>query len=158
LGYHFHNVVLSLRTLEPRKELNRLSHEAVLRILKTQTWHLGRTVHDLYFKPKYDEFQSRTLWSLSNAFTSAFKVLEPVPQFRAKAKLAGFLEAAALWAHHLRSDMTATRSPWVEFFMLSELRGQSDRNKERAVTRSRRKQSRGRPRIKFAAHVHASEH
>jgi len=33
--------------------------------------HLARTVHDLYFEPKYEEFQSRTIWSLSNAFTSA---------------------------------------------------------------------------------------
>jgi hypothetical protein len=32
------------------------------------------------------------MWSLSNAFTSAFKELEPIPQFKATAKLAGFLE------------------------------------------------------------------
>jgi hypothetical protein len=32
--------------------------------------HLARTVHDLYFEPKYEEFRSRTIWSLSNAFTS----------------------------------------------------------------------------------------
>ena len=54
--------------------------------------HLARPVHDLYFNPQHDEFQPRTLWSLSNAFTSAFKELEPIPQFRATAKLAGFLE------------------------------------------------------------------
>jgi len=30
---------------------------------------------------------------LSNAFTSAFKELDPIPQFRATAKLGGFLEA-----------------------------------------------------------------
>lgn len=41
--------------------------------------HLARTVHDLYFEPKYEEFRPRTIWSLSNAFTSAFKVLEPIP-------------------------------------------------------------------------------
>lgn len=56
--------------------------------------HLARPVHDLYFNPQHEEFQARTLWSLSNAFTSAFKELEPIPQFRATAKLAGFLEAA----------------------------------------------------------------
>jgi hypothetical protein len=56
--------------------------------------HLDRAVHDLYFNPKYEEFQPRTLWSLSNAFTSAFKVLEPVPAFKATAKLAGFLASA----------------------------------------------------------------
>ena len=56
--------------------------------------HLARPVHDLYFNPQHEEFQSRTLWSLSNAFTSAFKQLEPIPQFKATAKLAGFLQAA----------------------------------------------------------------
>ena len=55
--------------------------------------HLSRTVHDLYFEPKYEEFRSRTIWSLSNAFTSAFKELEPIPQFKATAKLGEFLEA-----------------------------------------------------------------
>jgi len=54
--------------------------------------HLARSVHDLYFHPQHEEFQSRTMWSLSNAFTSAFKQLEPIPQFRATAKLAGFLQ------------------------------------------------------------------
>ena len=33
--------------------------------------HLARSVHDLYFEPKYEEFRPRTIWSLSNAFTSA---------------------------------------------------------------------------------------
>jgi len=54
--------------------------------------HLARTVHDLYFEPKYKEFQPRTIWSLSNAFTSAFKELDPIPQFKATAKLGEFLE------------------------------------------------------------------
>jgi hypothetical protein len=54
--------------------------------------HLARPVHDLYFSPEHEEFQPRTMWSLSNAFTSAFKQLEPIPQFRATAKLAGSLE------------------------------------------------------------------
>jgi hypothetical protein len=27
--------------------------------------HLARTVHDLYFEPKYEEFRPRTIWSLS---------------------------------------------------------------------------------------------
>jgi hypothetical protein len=54
--------------------------------------HLARRVHDLYFEPQYEEFRPRTLWSLSNAFTSAFKELDPIPQFKATAKLGGFLE------------------------------------------------------------------
>jgi hypothetical protein len=48
-------------------------------------------VHRLYFEPEYPEFSQRTLWSLSNAFTSAFKKLDPVPQFKATAKLGEFL-------------------------------------------------------------------
>ena len=55
--------------------------------------HLARPVHDLYFSPQHEEFLPRTMWSLSNAFTSAFKQLEPIPQFRATAKLGEFLEA-----------------------------------------------------------------
>ena len=58
--------------------------------------HLDRRVHEYYFNPPsisaVEEFQPRTMWSLSNAFTSAFKELEPIPQYRAAAKLAGFLE------------------------------------------------------------------
>ena len=56
--------------------------------------HLARAVHENYFQPRHEEFEARTAWSLSNAFTSSFKELDAVPQFRATAKLAGFLEAA----------------------------------------------------------------
>lgn len=49
-------------------------------------------VHELYFNPQVDDFKPRTLWSLSNAFTSAFKELKPVKQFQATAKLGDFLE------------------------------------------------------------------
>lgn len=52
--------------------------------------HLGKLVYDFYFNPKYPEFEPRTEWSLTNAFTSAFKELEPVPQFRCTAKLGSF--------------------------------------------------------------------
>ena len=30
-------------------------------------------MHEQYFQPVHEEFQARTMWSLSNAFTSAFK-------------------------------------------------------------------------------------
>src|ERR1700757_3526486 len=33
--------------------------------------HLARRVHDLYFNPRVEEFAPRTVWSLSNAFTTA---------------------------------------------------------------------------------------
>jgi len=55
--------------------------------------HLARRVHDLYFNLQHEESQPRTMWSLSNAFTSAFKELEPIPQFKATARLGEFLEA-----------------------------------------------------------------
>lgn len=54
--------------------------------------HLARCVHDQYFNPPFEEFAPRTMWSLSNAFTSAFKSLDPIPQFKATAKLGPFLE------------------------------------------------------------------
>jgi hypothetical protein len=48
-------------------------------------------VHKNYFHPEHEAFQPRTLWSLSNAFTSAFKELKPTRQFQATAKLGAFL-------------------------------------------------------------------
>jgi hypothetical protein len=50
-------------------------------------------VHRHYFEPQYPEFSPRTMWSLANAFTGAFKKLDPVPQFIATAKLGELLEA-----------------------------------------------------------------
>ena len=58
--------------------------------------HLARRVHDLYFNPQIEDFAPRTTWSLSNAFTSAFKELDPIPQFKATAKLASFLDQATV--------------------------------------------------------------
>lgn len=58
--------------------------------------HLDRKVHEMYFVPQHDEFRPRTMWSLSNAFTSAFKELEPIPQYKATGKLAGFLASAGV--------------------------------------------------------------
>ena len=55
--------------------------------------HLARRVHQFYFNPQHEEFEPRTIWSLSNAFTSAFKELDPIPQFRATGKLGSFLES-----------------------------------------------------------------
>jgi hypothetical protein len=52
-------------------------------------------VRRLYFEPEYPEFSARTMWSLSNAFSSAFKKLDPLPQFKATAKLGEFLTQMA---------------------------------------------------------------
>lgn len=61
--------------------------------------HLARIVHSQYFNPQFEEFQPRTIWSLSNAFTTAFKELEALPQFRATAKLGSFLQQM-VWNGH----------------------------------------------------------
>jgi|GEM_PF-119097 len=53
--------------------------------------HLLPLVHDLYFKPEHESFVPRNLWSLSNAFTSAFKKLAPVKQFELTARLGAYL-------------------------------------------------------------------
>jgi hypothetical protein len=72
--------------------------------------HLARRVHELYFGPVHEEFQARTMWSLSNAFTSAFKELEPIPQYKATAKLAGFLQRFGLHSAHRKHRRTVPRS------------------------------------------------
>lgn len=53
--------------------------------------NLMSAVHDNYFSPKYEDFRARSLWSLSNAFTSAFKELSPIKQFEVTARLGSFL-------------------------------------------------------------------
>jgi hypothetical protein len=45
--------------------------------------HLMKDVDRLYFQPEHEEFQPRTVYSLQNAFTSAFQKLDPIPMFRA---------------------------------------------------------------------------
>ena len=54
------------------------------------TWHAGFTTSTLSRSTTNSGLG--TCGSLSNAFTSAFKELDPIPQFKATAKLGGFLE------------------------------------------------------------------
>jgi hypothetical protein len=55
---------------------------------------LMREVHSEFFiAPSYEEFKSSTMWSLENAFTTAFKRLNPVSQFEMTARLGKFLAA-----------------------------------------------------------------
>lgn len=61
--------------------------------------HILPAVHRHYFEPEHEAFQSRTFWSLSNAFTSAFKQLKPIRQFQATAKLGPFLEGCTEGPH-----------------------------------------------------------
>lgn len=53
------------------------------------------SVHAHYFTPRYPAFAPRTIWSLTNAFTSAFQALPPVAQFRATARFGAFLQSYA---------------------------------------------------------------
>lgn len=52
---------------------------------------LAKDVHQHYFNPPHEEFAPRNLWSLQNAFTEAFKDLDPQPQYRALGSLNDFL-------------------------------------------------------------------
>ena len=53
--------------------------------------HLARDIHREYFNPTLPDFAPRTMWSLKNAFTTSLKVLDPIPFFKATAKLGKFL-------------------------------------------------------------------
>jgi hypothetical protein len=56
--------------------------------------HLAKVVHANYFNPQIEDFTPRTMWSLQNAFTGAFKQLEPIPMYRATASLGQFFQVA----------------------------------------------------------------
>ena len=53
--------------------------------------NLMTAVHENYFRPKEEAFKARNLWSLSNAFTSAFKTMAPTKQFEVTARLGSYL-------------------------------------------------------------------
>jgi hypothetical protein len=53
---------------------------------------LMKRVHADYFEPKHEEFKPRSVWSLSNAFTTSFKELKPVRQFEMTARLGKYLQ------------------------------------------------------------------
>jgi len=55
--------------------------------------HLARPTHEYYFNPPHPEFAPRTMWSLQNSFTGAFKELDPIPQQLASASLSRYFEA-----------------------------------------------------------------
>jgi len=55
---------------------------------------LLKAVHREFFvAPSYEDFKSPTMWSLSNAFTTAFKELPPVRQYEMTAQLGKFLHS-----------------------------------------------------------------
>jgi hypothetical protein len=76
-----------LRDDEARSMIYRafMEHRFPLKLLKT--------VHQEFFvAPSHAEFRQQTVWSLENAFTTAFKELKPVKQYEATAKLGKFLK------------------------------------------------------------------
>jgi hypothetical protein len=78
-------------------ELTDTKAKAIIYDAFTGSFRLPRnlipSIHNRYFDPREEEFRPRTMWSLSNAFTSALKQLKPVRQFQTTAKLTPFLEA-----------------------------------------------------------------
>src|SRR5689334_21487911 len=48
-------------------------------------------VHQAYFND--ERFTPGKFWTLANAFTTAFKELDPIPQFQATARVGGFLSS-----------------------------------------------------------------
>jgi hypothetical protein len=63
---------------------------------------LASKVHAHYFDPPHEEFAPRTLWSLQNAYTEAFKELEPMPHTKALVSLNDFfrgLDVAPVQEH-----------------------------------------------------------
>lgn len=80
----------------------------VERVLKGVPRQLMPAVHENYFDPAHEDFRSRNLWSLSNAFTSAFKALGPLKQFEATAKL-------GLYMSGIKSDApSAEEQPLID--------------------------------------------
>jgi hypothetical protein len=53
---------------------------------------LARAVHQNYFFPPHEEFAPRTVYSIQNAFTEAFKALDPIPLYKATASLGSFFQ------------------------------------------------------------------
>jgi hypothetical protein len=78
------------RRIEDR-DARLLLYEAFVEGKLQAPYSLLPVVHALYFNGGHDEFSPRTFWSLSNAFTGAFKELKPVRQFQVTAKLGDFL-------------------------------------------------------------------
>jgi hypothetical protein len=69
------------------------------------TKHRARTVHDLYFEPNCEEFKRRTIWRLSNAFTSVSKELDPILNSRRRPSWVNFWTTDCLNCYRPRSGV-----------------------------------------------------
>jgi hypothetical protein len=68
-------------------------------------------IHENYFRPQLDAFMPRNLWSLSNAFTSAFKKLGPMKQFEITARLGSYLSDVQRFFSGRPSDQLSVATP-----------------------------------------------
>jgi hypothetical protein len=57
--------------------------------------YLAKEVWKNWVQPAHDEFRPRTAYSLQNSFTSAFKLLDPVPLYKATADLGRFFQGVS---------------------------------------------------------------
>ena len=74
--------------------------------------HLAKLIHKNYFEPEIEEFTPRTKWALQNAFTSAFKLLEPIPLYKATASLGGFFDKNFRRHHEIRPALAYLQEHW----------------------------------------------
>lgn len=73
------------------------------------------TVHENYFEPKVPEFEERTYWSLSNAFTSMVKELPPLKQFQVTAKIGLFLNQRSSTLMESQNETPEQRNDIADF-------------------------------------------
>ena len=100
LGYSQSKVTTHIQALESELGaplFDRVGRNVILTEVGRRTLeYANRLIDQLSSRPHdftYEDFKPRTIWSLSKKFTSAFKELDPIPQFTVTAKLGDFLEA-----------------------------------------------------------------
>jgi hypothetical protein len=93
-------------------------HGFIERAIKGIPRALMTEVHENYFKPKEEAFSPRTMWSLSNAFTSAIKKLAPVKQFEVTARLGNYISevhrALSIRPEEFQKDKTVAEVAEIE--------------------------------------------
>jgi hypothetical protein len=95
-GTFYHQTVSSVLTgcltIRDRRRTMRIPPSAGSSKHELAPKHLAGEVWRNWREPAYEEFRPRTVYSFQNAFTSSFKLLEPVPLYRATTDLGRFLQ------------------------------------------------------------------
>jgi hypothetical protein len=94
--------------------------------IKAMPKHLLPDVHENYFTPGQDEFRPRNLWSLSNAFTSAFKQLAPIKHFEVTAKLGTYLSQFQENLKHKEESQSPFSDPFVKSHNVTDDEGEDE--------------------------------